>query len=223
MSKKNTLLEENTVRRFMKLASIGGLANDYVAKRSNLNEMGGMYDEDLYEAEEDEDPTVGMEPEGEGDDLGGEEPAMDEPDMGDPDMGEPDMGGEEDAEMDMGMGGEEDAGGGDAATSIVDATVTGLEKGLKAAGLLGKDDSLTTSDGAEEPMDDLGAEEEPGLEDPMAGDEEEGAMALDPEGADAGEEGPLPPEDEEGELQERALSEIARRVAVRLLQRRSRK
>lgn len=200
MSKKDTLLKEATVRRFMKLANIGGLTDNHVKR---LNE-GGMYDEDMYEQEGDEEPMD--EPAGGDDPMGEPEGAPD--DLGEPEMGEPEMGDEEDLEM--GMGDEEPAGGGDAATSIVDATVAGLEQGLKAAGLLGDDDSLTTSSdepGGEEPMDDLGDEEpvdDLGDEEPMG---------------DLGDE--APPEEEDPEaLEEQVLSKLARNVARRLLERR---
>ena len=216
MSKKNTLLEENTVRRFMTLANIGGLTDGHISRRDNLHEMGGMYDEDLYEQEgdEEEDPTAGMEPEGEEADLGapeGDDMAMDP---------EPELGGEEEGEM--GLGAEEPAEGGDAATTIVDAAVSGLEKGLKAAGLLGDDDSLTTSDGPDAGDDMMGDPEmdaeAPALDDmsPEAGDEE---APMDAGAEMGGEEGE---EDEDlAPMEENALNEIAKRVAQRLLQRRS--
>jgi hypothetical protein len=142
-------------------------------------------------------------------DLEGGGDAMDEP-MGD----EGDLG---DEPMDDEPLGDEPApeGGGDAATSIVDATVAGLEQGLKAAGLLGDDDSLTTSSdepGGEEPMDDM--DEPMGDEEPMddVGDEE----PMD----DMGDE-ELPPEEEDPEaLEEQVLTKLARNVARRLLERR---
>ena len=67
-----------------------------------------------------------------------------------------------------------------------------------------------------------GGEDMGDLEEPMPGEEEEADMAPSPE-MDAGEE--PPPEDLEDPeaMNERALNEIARRVAVRLLQRRIRK
>jgi hypothetical protein len=221
MSKKNTLLEENTVRRFMKLANIGGLTDGHVEKRNNrIDEMGGMYDEDLYEAEEDDPATMAPEE----DDLGAGAPEGEElppegeelPPEGDEEMGldDTDLGAEAEPEGE---------GGGDAATSIVDATVAGLEKGLKAAGILGDDDSLTTSPGDEggEDMGDLDAGAD--MEEPMPGEGEEAGMAPSPEMG--GEEDELPPEEPEDPeaMNERALNEIARRVAVRLLQRRIRK
>jgi len=92
MSNKKTLLTENTIRRFMKLASIAPLAETFVDKikeeeETELEEVkeessdeelaeGGMdipykNDDEMGEPEMDMEPELGMEPEGEGEgDLG---------------------------------------------------------------------------------------------------------------------------------------------------------
>ena len=63
MSKKDTLLKEATVRRFMKLANIDRLSDGHVQR---LSEAGmydedameeGMYDEDMLEQEGEDEPT----------------------------------------------------------------------------------------------------------------------------------------------------------------------
>ena len=87
MSKK--LLKENTIRRFMKLASLGGLSSDFITENcEEVDELGeGMGD--AYLAREEEDPLAGptvTEPLGEeelpGEDLEAEEMPMDDEPMG---------------------------------------------------------------------------------------------------------------------------------------------
>jgi len=78
--KKKTLLNENTIRRFMRLASINSLTENFVDKnKEDLEEGDPMYNKDDEE---------GLEPAPEEDvemDLGGEEAPMEEPGM-EPDL-----------------------------------------------------------------------------------------------------------------------------------------
>jgi len=97
MSKK--LLKENTIRRFMKLASLGGLSSDFITENcEEVDELGeGMGD--AYLAREEEDPLAGptvTEPLGEeelpGEDLEAEEMPMDDLPMDDEPMDDEPMG-----------------------------------------------------------------------------------------------------------------------------------
>ena len=106
MSAKN-LLNENTIRRFMKLANVDSLTNNFIAESYAMDdEMDDepMEDElgeaDISLTEEEAQLLIdlgdrlrdALGAEGDEDmDLDMEEPDMDEPDMDEPDMDEPDM------------------------------------------------------------------------------------------------------------------------------------
>jgi len=171
MSNKN-LLNESTIRKFMKLANMEPLAEEFVSTHLQTEdeevelEEGTEEEETLEETtdetiEETTDETIdemggdymGKDDDEPMDDLGGEEPMDDEP-------------------MDD-LGGEEEMGG-DAEVSLDEEEVAALKAALEAAqsvmdklagGLGGDEEELPMDD---EPLDDMG---EPELEEP-AGEEE---------------------------------------------------
>jgi hypothetical protein len=180
MSNKN-LLNESTIRKFMKLANMEPLAEEFVSthlqtedEEVELDEANdeeieeGMYgkkdekEEEKEEVKEATDETIdemggdymGKDDDEPMDDLGGEEPMDDEPmdDLGD----EEEMGGDAEVSLD-----EEDV---QALKSALDAAQTVMDK--LAGGLGGDEEEMPMDD---EPMDDMG---EPEMEEPM-GDEEE--------------------------------------------------
>ena len=86
----NNLLRENTIRRFMKLANVQSLTDNFIHEKYAFKANDGDDDDDDENPEgekvnEQEDPEM-------------EEPDMEEPDMEEPDMEEPDM---EEPDMDM--------------------------------------------------------------------------------------------------------------------------
>ena len=155
MSNKN-LLNESTIRKFMKLANMEPLAEEFVSTHLQTEdeevelEEGTEEEETLEETtdetiEETTDETIdemggymGKDDDEPMDDLGGEEPMDDEP-------------------MDD-LGGEEEMGG-DAEVSLDEEEVAALKAALEAAQSVM--DKLAGGLGDEEPMDDLGGEEEP--------------------------------------------------------------
>jgi hypothetical protein len=146
MSNKN-LLNEGTIRRFMKLAEIDSLANPFVDR---INEG-----EEIYEAEEDDLADMsGAEAFGAGA-ASAEEEAGDEPEM---DMGDEEMPDDMDMEMgdDEGMEGEDDPMA-EIGTAIADA-VSELLQGMV------DDGTLEISQGEDTDEIDLDAEPEGGEE-----------------------------------------------------------
>jgi hypothetical protein len=213
MAKKEgkSLLNEGTIRRFMKLAEIGGLSDNFVG--------------DLYERDEEEEdlPPEGLETGAEEDlppEPGAEEPPLEEPGLEEP-------GAEmEPAPPEGGMGEDElnqfvedvIAGVAQAAADLgVDVDVEGAA-GRAGAGEeelgLGGEEELGL--GGEEELG-LGGEEELGLggeEEPALGGEEELGL-----GGEEEEEEELPPGRRgmyEGK-DEALVNEIAKRVAARLI------
>jgi hypothetical protein len=160
MSNKKTLLNEGTIRRFMKLANMGGLAESYL-DRYDIEE--GKHGEDEEEVEE------GMRPAKEDDEV---EEGMrglakddDEPAMRDLDEEEMELDMDADAEMDAPEEEPAAAGGADEAMvkKLVDAIAGAIEQetGVEVA----------VEGGDEEPELDMGGEEEPEMDMEM-GDEE---------------------------------------------------
>jgi len=145
MSNKKTLLNEGTIRRFMKLADVGGLAESYL-DRFEVNE-----------AEEEEEVEEGIDPAKDDD-----EKELDEMRLGEEEE-EIEMGAEEPAaepEMEMGLDApeEEPVAGADEAMvkKLVDAIAGAIEQetGVEVA----------VEGGEEEPEMDMGVPEEGGEE-----------------------------------------------------------
>jgi hypothetical protein len=169
MSNKKTLLNEGTIRRFMKLANMGNLAENYL---ENYDLEEGKHDEDEEEVEEgmrlgkeDDEVEEGMYAAKQDDD----EPAMRDLDE-EEEMELDDIG----AEMDEPMDTPEDEGGApDEAMvkKLVDAIAVAIEgaTGVEVA-VEGGEEEMPMDDEPmdDEPMDDMG---EPEMEEPM-GDEE---------------------------------------------------
>ena len=207
MAKKEgkPLLNEGTIRRFMALAEIGGLSDNFVG--------------DLYEQDEEEE----LEPE-----LGAEEPPLEEPGLEagaeEPPLEEPGL--EAGAEMEPappegGMGEEE-------LNQFVEDVIAGV---AQAAADLGVDVDVEGAAGAaaaggEEELGGLGGEEELGG---LGGEEELGGLEAGAEGEElggleGGEElgAEAAPEEEEDPLaevvdDEAIVNEVAKRVAARLI------
>ena len=170
MSNKN-LLNESTIRKFMKLANMEPLAETFVSSYLQTEdeevELEEANDEEIEEGKHEKDDDKDEVEEGMADALGKDDMDDDEP-MGD-------LGGEEpmdDEPMDD-LGGEEEMGG-DAEVSLDEEEVAALKAALEAAqsvmdklagGLGGDEEEMPMDD---EPMDDMG---EPEMEEPM-GDEE---------------------------------------------------
>lgn len=141
----NKLLKENTIRRFMKLANVDTLTDNFIQEKYTTNE------EVIEEQAE-------MEP--------GEEEAAPEPEM--------DMGEEPEPEMDMDMGEEPEMEMGAADISLTEEEAELLidlgERLKEAMDMEGEDDELDMEDDMGE--DDMAAEAEPEEGSPMepAGD-----------------------------------------------------
>jgi hypothetical protein len=162
MSNKN-LLNESTIRKFMKLANMEPLAETFVSTHLQTEDEEVELEEGTEEEtlEEVEDETIdemggdymGKDDDEPMDDLGGEEPMDDEPmdDLG----GEEEMGGDTEVSLD-----EEDVM---ALKSALEAAQSVMDK--LAGGLGGDEEEMPMDD---EPLDDMG---EPELEEP-AGEEE---------------------------------------------------
>jgi hypothetical protein len=204
MSNKKTLLNEGTIRRFMKLADMGGLAESYL-DRFEVNEGDEEEDEEVKEegmhAAKEDDKDVkkeGMYAAKEDE----EEPAMrnleeeEEEEMGldlDADeMGEP-------MDADAGEAGE----AGEADEALVKKIVTAIAGALEGATGV----ELSVEGGDEEPdMDPMGAPEE-------EGGEEELEM-----GAELGDEEPAMRDDVmEDEDFDAYIAEVTKRVAKRII------
>jgi hypothetical protein len=194
MSNKKTLLNEGTIRRFMKLANMGGLAESYL-DRYDIEE--GKHDEDEEEVEE------GMRPAKEDDEVeeGMRGLAKDDDDPAMRDLDEEEMELDMDAEPELDAPEEAPAaeGGADEAMvkKLVDAIAGAIEQetGVEVA----------VEGGDEEPELDLGAPEE--------GGEEELEM-----GAELGGEEPAMRDDVmEDEDFDAYIAEVTRRVAKRII------
>ena len=198
--KKNDMLNESTIRRFMKLATIDGLSDKFVAE--NLDETTEEVEEGRMRAKRDEDEM-----------REGEEEELDEM-RGDKDKEEMDEAAEEveesveeevaleeeEMEMDMELdAAEEPAAGG---MVSVDQLMSALEKALED--VLGQE--VEVSQDGEEEMDmdmDLDAEE---------------PADLDMDMADAGEE--MDAEEEEEDLEETTIQpDVVEEVFARVIQR----
>jgi hypothetical protein len=173
MSNKN-LLNESTIRKFMKLANMEPLAEEFVSTHIQTEDEEVELEEGTEEEEtleEVEDETI--------DEMGGYMGKDDDEPMGDEDpMG--DMG-DEDEMVDMDdedMGDMEDMGG-DAEVTLDEEDVQALKSALEAAqsvmdklagGLGGDEEEMPMDD---EPMDDMGEPEmdEPEMKEP-AGEED---------------------------------------------------
>lgn len=194
---KKRLLNEETTRRFMKLANLGGLSENFVTETEAELEEAYMEEEDPEMGLEDEEPEMGLDPE-----MGAEEPEMDL----DADLPP------EEPEMDMGA--EAPASGDLDASAVINAVAQATLDALKGQGLVSDETTVAVDD--EDGMgDDLGVEDEMPMPEPEM-DVEEPAMEM-------GDEAPL--EDEE-EMMEQTdsieedgalVNEIVRRVARRIL------
>ena len=142
---KDQLLKENTIRRFMKLANVGGRADTFL-------EGYGAYKDDKDDEKKNLEEVEETEIEEQMDD---EEPEMPEPEAGDMEMGD-----------DMAMGDDMDMGAADISLTEEEARVL-IELGDKLKGAMG--------DAGEEEPDamDMGAPEDEEMGMPPAGEEEE--------------------------------------------------
>ena len=200
--KKNDMLNESTIRRFMKLATIDGLSDKFVAE--NLDETTEEVEEGRMRAKRDEDEM-----------REGEEEELDEM-RGDKDKEEMDEAAdeeleetvedtvdevaleEEEMEMDMEMGAEEEPAAGGMVS--VDQLMSALERALED--VLGQEVEVS-QDGEEEMDMDMGAEE---------------PADLDMDMADAGEE--MDAEEEEEDLEETTIQpDVVEEVFARVIQR----
>ena len=206
--KKDNMLNESTIRRFMKLATIDGLSDKFVAENldeaneEELEERGGpkpsmKRDEDeMREGEEEElDEMRGDKDKEEMDEAAEEE--VDEGMRGDDEEMDEVALEEEEREMDMEMGAEEPAAGG---MVSVDQLMSALERALED--VLGQEVEVS-QDGEEEMDMDLDAEE---------------PADLDMDMADAGEE--MEAEEEEEDLEETTIQpDVVEEVFARVIQR----
>ena len=176
MSNKN-LLNESTIRKFMKLANMEPLAEEFVSTHLQTEdeevELDEANDEEIEEGmygkkdeEEEKEKKVEEVTDETIDEMGGDYMGKDD----DEPMG--DLGDEE--PMDD-LGGEEEMGG-DAEVSLDEEEVAALKAALEAAqsvmdklaGGLGDEEPMDDLAGEEEPMDDMG---EPEMDDPAGRDE----------------------------------------------------
>jgi hypothetical protein len=174
MSNKKTLLNEGTIRRFMKLANMGNLAENYL---ENYDLEEGKHDEDEEEVEEG--MRLGKEDDEVEEGMYAAKQDDDEPAMRDLDEEEEMELDDIDAEMDEPMDTPEDEGAApDEAMvkKLVDAIAVAIEgaTGVEVAVEGGEeempmdDEPMDDEPMDDEPMDDMG---EPEMEEPM-GDEE---------------------------------------------------
>ena len=209
---KKRLLNEETTRRFMKLANLNGFSKNFLTEAAAEEEVNEAADDPM-----DDDPME--EP------MGDESP-MDEPPMGDegePPMGDEPMGDEPDEPMDMedepmgddpmDMGGEE---GGDEVTAktltdLLDQVVDLVSDFAEKAGVDFEADTEMAM--AEEMDEDYGMEEDYGMDEGHGmdhGDMDEADLyeALEESGVEI---------QEDADLEEEIVNEVARRVALRLV------
>ena len=213
---KKRLLNEETTRRFMKLANIGGLSESFVTEtETELEEA--MHEDEVEETYmEEEEPEMEMD-----DELPAEEPEMG---MG---MDDELPAEEPEPEMDMDMGDEAPAGDLDA-SAVINAVAQATLDALKGQGLVSDETTVAVDDAdGEEPMPE--PEMDMDMEPEIAMDDEEPAM--DDEAPMEGEEEMMEQTDalEEETVEETTdtsanleeddafVSEIVRRVAERIL------
>ena len=163
MSNKN-LLNESTIRKFMKLANMEPLAEEFVSTHLQTEdeevELEEANDEEIEEGvhEKEEEEKV--------DEMGG---YMGKHDDGEPHMGKDDM----DAEEEMVDMDDEDMGdmgdmGGDAEVTLDEEDVQALKSALEAAQSVM--DKLAGGLGGDEPMDDEPMDDEPPMGEPEMDD-----------------------------------------------------
>jgi len=191
---KKTLLNEATIRRFMKLGGLKPLTETFFDKNETIEEeVEETIEEEVEELEE----------------MSLEDPTDDEPEMGEPEMGEPEMGEPEMGEPELDEPAEEAMVSDEQAEEILAAV----------ASALGVDATIASADDAEpmDDMDDLPAEE-PMME---TTDEETVTEETDTdeetvtEETDTDEE-TVTEETDTDEVDESLVAEISRRVAARL-------
>jgi hypothetical protein len=201
MSKKKTILEESTIRRFMKLADLAPLGENYFSKEEEIFEE--EEDEVAFDAEAEEEPM--------GDEMPEEEPMGDE------------MAAEEPVESAAGEVSEE------AVKEIVDAIASAVSEvtGVSVEAVGGEEEMepVEEPEMEEEPADELGGEESFDAEE---AEEEAPAMrdayeeSVDPE-ADANNDDDDDLEEQEQPVQaqqkisnDQLVNYISQRVAQRL-------
>ena len=186
----NKLLAENTIRRFMKLANVESMTDNFVNEKYGMAHKKEDEEEDLNEEEEfDLDEQEG--------------PEMDEePEMGDePGMEEEPPAEDEEMEMDMGDLADEGPVGGDADMSLSEE---------EAQLLISLGEKLASAMGGAEPEMDAPEMDAPEMEEPEM-DEPEMDEPEDEEPAKAYMEGTTPA------AQEQLIQEILKRVTKRLV------
>lgn len=199
--KKNDMLNESTIRRFMKLATIDGLTDKFVAE--NLDETTEEVEEGRMRAKRDDEDEM-REGEEELDEMRGDKDKEEMDEAADEELEETVEDTvdevaleEEEMEMDMEMDAEPEAAGG---MVSVDQLMSALEKALED--VLGQE--VEVSQDGEEEMD-------------MDMDVEEPAD-LDMDMADAGEE--MDAEEEEEDLEETTIQpDVVEEVFARVIQR----
>ena len=203
MSKKKTLLEEGTMRRFMKLANMEAVGTDFI------NEMYGAKmkkDEELDEGDrKDDDDTKMRQNKTMEEDIDEamhdmkDDPMMDDPMKDDPMMDDPMQ---DDEEMDLDVEDEEEEMDMDAG-DMGELTLTDEEAEvfLKVADKVRAAMEMEAPE--EMPAPDMGGDMEEPMDEPM--DEPTGDMEMDAE-----------EETEEEPMMEDMVNEVARRVARRL-------
>ena len=182
MSNKN-LLNESTIRKFMKLANMEPLAEEFVSTHLQTEdeevELEEANDEEIEEGvhEKEEEEKV--------DEMGG---YMGKHDDGEPHMGKDDMGDEDPMgddpidDEDMGDMGDMEDMGGDAEVTLDEEDVQALKSALEAAqsvmdklagGLGGDEEEMPMDDEDEDPMGNMGEPEmnDPAMDDPAGRDE----------------------------------------------------
>jgi len=187
MSNKKSLLNESTIRRFMKLASIAPLSETFLEK-NKLDEKDLENPEKVEEDSEPEEPVNEEEDskeevaEGYGTMPGQRDDEMEMP----PPEEAPELPGETD-ELEMDAEPTPPEGGEALAQDVAVAVADALES------VLGVEVNVSGTEGEEEPM------EEPGMEDELSPPEEEPVM-----------------EDEDGFDHDKVVAEVTRRVTERL-------
>lgn len=203
--KKNDMLNESTIRRFMKLATIDGLSDKFVAE--NLDETTEEVEEGRMRAKRDEDEMREGEEE-ELDEMRGDKDKEEMDEAADEELEETvedtvdevALEEEEEMEMDMEMDAEEEPAAGGMVS--VDQLMSALERALED--VLGQEVEVSQDGEEEMEMDmDMGAEE---------------PADLDMDMADAGEE--MDAEEEEEDLEETTIQpDVVEEVFARVIQR----
>jgi hypothetical protein len=200
--KKDNMLNESTIRRFMKLATIDGLTDKFVAE--NLDETTEEVEEGRMRAKRDDEDEM-REGEEELDEMRGDKDKEEMDEAADEELEETVEDTveevaleEEEMEMDMEMGAEEEPAAGGMVS--VDQLMSALERALED--VLGQEVEVS-QDGEDEMEMDLDAEE---------------PADLDMDMADAGEE--MEAEEEEEDLEETTIQpDVVEEVFARVIQR----